>query len=267
MKQIVLITLLCFAPSISRAQADTIPNAGFESWWFFGWGLSPADWFVNNSQILASNVVPDSDSYAGSTAMMLINSGNFRPLAYCGFPLLHHPIALNGFIKNQLNFSDTAIIHIRIFSNGQPIDSASQIVTGGIIIQGYFPFTVPVSQNSTAADSCEIMLEGGNSYLSMISFDDLSLTLSTGIDDIPETERFGAYPNPCRDLLFARWDNDFKEVQLILRDAMGRTVSKQIPEAAHENVEMDLSTLAAGVYLLTLETGSKSITKKILKYE
>src|SRR5688572_7456290 len=103
MKKRLLLPLLLLSLSHAlKAQTDTIPNAGFENWIFGGWGSNPAQWIVNNSQIMPANVVPDSDSYSGMTAMKMINSGNFRPFAACNFLLSHHPDAFTGFMKNNL---------------------------------------------------------------------------------------------------------------------------------------------------------------------
>ena len=108
MKKTLLILLTCWP--FTAIVADTIPNAGFEDWIFVGWNMDPRGWTVNNSQLLAANVVPDSNSHSGLLAMMLIQSGNFRPEASCGFPVTGHPSSLNGFLRNQLNSGDTALI-------------------------------------------------------------------------------------------------------------------------------------------------------------
>src|SRR5258705_5026839 len=108
MKKIYLIVALLNCSLFLQAQPDSIPNADFEAWWFWaGWGPEPSMWTTNNSQLLAANVVMDSNSHSGTLAMQLINSGNFRPLAFCGFPLNHHPLTLTGYFKNNLWLGDT----------------------------------------------------------------------------------------------------------------------------------------------------------------
>jgi len=267
MKKILLLAWLFSIPLLSPAQPDTIPNAGFETWWFSGWGVNPAFWATNNSQIMAANVIPDSSSHSGTTALMLINSGNFRPHASTGFPLLHHPLVLNGFFKNQLHMNDSALIHIRVFSNGNLTDSGFALVTGGITISGYYPLSIPVSQNVATADSCEIVLEGGNTYLSQISFDDLSLTFSTGIGELPAPVSFEVYPNPFSDWLQVTSNADAAgEVRIRLSDVLGRVITERT-SIYKEETRFELTNLPAGIYMLSLEKGNNRATRKIIKYE
>ena len=50
----------------SKAQLDTIPNAGFENWYYPpNWTVQATGWQSNNSSIAAWNVMPDSNSHSG----------------------------------------------------------------------------------------------------------------------------------------------------------------------------------------------------------
>ena len=86
MKRIILVVCLINLTQFTGVFAsDSIPNPGFESWIFGGWGANPRFWGTNNSQFLPATVIMDNNSYSGTVAMMLINEGSPLSRNACAF--------------------------------------------------------------------------------------------------------------------------------------------------------------------------------------
>ena len=102
MKKLLLFLVLIIAFTKINAQiADSIPNGDFEKWVFNGWNYSPQNWRTPNTQLF-EDVFEDSSAYSGKLAMKMINfSGAVKPpIAYCGFKIQSHPIALDGYANH-----------------------------------------------------------------------------------------------------------------------------------------------------------------------
>lgn len=193
-----LILIFVAQKTFSNIQ-DSIPNSGFESWFTTTWFEFPAGWMTNNTQLLASTVVKDTDAYSGNLAMKLTNQGALIPQAWCDFSVANHPINFIGYMKDLLFPNDSAIIVVRLFLSQQLVDSGYLVVYGGIN-PGYTPFIIPISQNNINADSCQISFTGGNNFQSDISFDDLQFDYINSISVIRKIS-FSVYPNPCTDYI------------------------------------------------------------------
>lgn len=79
----------------------------------------------------------------------------------------------------------------------------------------------------------------------------------TGLEKENSTEVIVS-PNPVRDKLFIHTSNKINSVKLI--DIFGRSVL----DGGQSNV-VDISSVAAGAYLLMIDTGSGTITKRVIK--
>jgi len=268
MKKLLLsATILFISLSLKAQPGDSIPNAGFEAWWFFaGWGPVPGSWMANVSQILPADEEMDTVAHSGNLAMRIINHGNLRPYAACGFTVSQHPDAMSGFYKNELLANDTAVIRVRVYYNNIVVDSGYREIYSGII-PGYIPFNIPLSQNSPDADSCEVILDGGNMYQSSVSFDDLLLTFPTGIDERRTDSGWNVFPNPVTDEINIVSAVSMDEnVRIILTDATGKKISEEDFMIPQQRITIAMRSLPAGVYLLAILNKERVINKLIVKY-
>jgi len=243
-------------------------------------------WVTNNSQLLANTVVMDTDSYSGTFAMELVNQGSLIPLAWCGFPILHHPQALLGYLKNHLFNNDSASIHIYLFHNNALVDSGYQMVYGGFNPL-YSSFSVPISQGSVNADSAVIRFDGASQYQSSLSFDNLFLNSPTGIQEPDQSLPFRIGPNPTTDIVYIMLPGNLSsgDIKASVFDLAGRKVWEEFlspvpeaccgcspsdslcemfPQASREHT-ISLSQLPQGMYLLTVQTGMLRGTHLIIK--
>ncbi|MBK5285969.1 MAG: T9SS type A sorting domain-containing protein [Bacteroidia bacterium] len=266
MKKLLLTTcLVAFISITSKAQPDTIPNAGFENWYYTPfWTIEANGWQTNNSSIAAWNVFPDSMPHSGLLALQLMNE-SYRGSIWSGFPLSNHPDALDGFMKNGLGIGDTAFIRIHVYSSSILVDSGYAEIYGGIGTN-FFPFIVNISQNNFSADSCVITLEGGNYFGGYVSFDDLSLSFPTHVEEHAQTNSLRIYPIPCTDELTIAGVDELKESSVAtLTDVTGKLI-REI-KIAMQTYRFTISTenLSAGVYVLTINSNGEKTNHLIIK--
>ena len=73
---------------------------------------------------------------------------------------------------------------------------------------------------------------------------------------------FSITPNPARSM-FTLTNRAASCASLTLRNALGETVrSYALPQS--DKAQLDLRGLAPGVYMATLETGARSLTRKLV---
>ncbi len=93
---------------------------------------------------------------------------------------------------------------------------------------------------------------------------DFKISTFSGVNDIIANAGFtvSTYPNPCKESLNISVDNiNQSELLITLITLDGKTIKTERP-ASGSNVQMDLSSLPAGVYLLSVE---QSGTRKVVK--
>src|SRR5436853_7367447 len=99
-KQVLTVCCLLFIAFNSNAQLDTIPNASFENWYYPPNNTVQAvGWHANNSSIAAWNVTPDSVANSGFLSAK-IEKVSYRGILWSGFPIAHHPLSLDGAMRN-----------------------------------------------------------------------------------------------------------------------------------------------------------------------
>lgn len=82
--------------------------------------------------------------------------------------------------------------------------------------------------------------------------------------EIESTNDFMIYPNPAKDMVSIIFiGNDASEKQVVVCDINGRIVKQS--NQTSKVFEIDFSTLISGVYFVTITTGDKCLTKRIMK--
>ncbi|GAB4425923.1 MAG: hypothetical protein OHK0039_43760 [Bacteroidia bacterium] len=93
-------------------------------------------------------------------------------------------------------------------------------------------------------------------------------TTNVRIDATAQALRLQVYPQPARDEVWVRWEQDQpSEAHLACYDEQGRRLFVQtLPPAAGERVaRLDLRAYAAGVYLLHVEAGGRRTWRRIVR--
>lgn len=142
-------------------QIIPIPNGDFESWT----NILPQNWNTNSCPFCAPSyetyiVQQDSNSFQGAFAAKFIYNNVYAAVAENKFSISTHPNNLTAFVKCNLFGADTVFIKIKVFNNSAAVDSGQWF--GIASISNYSQINIPVSQNSSQADSAIISIQGGH---------------------------------------------------------------------------------------------------------
>jgi hypothetical protein len=99
------------------------------------------------------------DAFNGQFAAKFIYNNVSRSFANNKFSISLHPTNLTGYIKSAIASGDTALIHIDLFSGTTVVDYGNLYETSSTT--NYKKIEIPISQNSTSADSALITIVGG----------------------------------------------------------------------------------------------------------
>jgi len=143
------------------------------------------------------------------------------------------------------------------------------VSTAGILTQGTTPFSNNVfrctfypssySGFNNQLFSSPTIIENSNSVSS-------TCTLSTTIDE--ETigeETIFVYPNPAKEFINVEFSglND-ENISIEITDVFGKLVQKEISKNENQMFNLNVSSLAAGYYVLKISSGHSVIQKKII---
>jgi hypothetical protein len=78
------------------------------------------------------------------------------------------------------------------------------------------------------------------------------------------TSSFTVYPNPARNLVSVEGSNDANIVSYKIADLNGRIV-KSVETINSTSVQINISDLQSGVYMMTINSDKGSVVKKIIK--
>ena len=170
-----IISFLSCQKAAVNQQVIHVPNGDFESWDNLP---LPDDWHTNS----CPPCVPPYETYIvkkvtdaahGQFAAEFIYNSVYSSYADNKFAVSSHPSFLQAYIKSGIANGDTATIHIDLFSGKNIVDSGNFYETSSHAI--YRKIEIPVSQNSTHADSASIFIKGGNKLSTVFYVDNLVL--------------------------------------------------------------------------------------------
>lgn len=138
--------------------------------------------------------------------------------------------------------------------------------------------TVGVYAPASSMASFNGQTKNGNWQLAVVDYyngdtgtlNDWSIEICTetailGVNDHTAFADFTVYPNPSSGLFTVNLSSN-QDVKMSLFDVRGRNVYAEVHSnnSVTFNKEVDFSSMAAGIYLLNVESGSKKATKKII---
>jgi hypothetical protein len=274
--------------------AQTIPNAGFETW---SSGI-PAGWGTSNDPPTYINVTQSTDSHSGSFAIRgeVTDIGlgfGYSPSVYTDPLLLANarPVALHGWYKSSL--LGGAMLHIVVaMSKGDsgiggaslPITSSSDTYKEFVANILYLTGDIP--------DSAEILMSiAGTATLAAVGsnfvIDDLSWGGATAIEEdkanLPQGIKLEQnHPNPFNPTTSIGYSVGVvglpagqaggqssvasSHVRLAVYDMLGREAAVLVNEEkvpGRYEVKFDGSGLASGVYIYRLQAGNFVETRKL----
>lgn len=143
--------------------------------------------------------------------------------------------------------------------------------TPGTLVSGTITLATPI--NFTANPAYAIFLGNGyanaNPPTNSGTWSNISITLN-GVTETPASSddfiasTFTIYPNPTSNILNVS-GNNLPIRKLGIADINGRAIKTIVPSISSEQMNIDVSDLSAGVYLLVIDTEEGNAVKKFIK--
>jgi hypothetical protein len=158
-----------------------VPNGGFENW---NTQLRPLNWYTNGCPLCQGApfdeyvVRRDTQNIcSGSYSAQFYYNWNFQAYAKNKFAIANHPTYLQAYVKDtMLSSADSVLIKVDVFYQKHHVDSG--IWVGTSPIKTFTILNIPISQNTTHADTVIITIRGqcfGRPYSSSLWVDNVSL--------------------------------------------------------------------------------------------
>lgn len=281
-KILTLATALMFTTMISEAQS--IPNAGFETWTNMGTYGVPDSWSTLN-QMTSSAGVFTAQSGAGNVGTYCIkltsrnvtgmgvmpgvatsgtlNQSTFQPIN--GFAYAVRSANLTGKWQHMISGSSQGYVDVQLTRWDAGMNMRMPVATGHLTLSGmamsWANFTVPLtySDQTNAPDSCMITLSASGTaptdgdYLWVDNLAFAGTVAPLAIIDVKETEN-SVYPNPVSSTLNIK--NNIGVNEICIFDMTG----KMVLYTKEENIKsINVSKLPIGNYSYKLFANKKEI--------
>ena len=94
--------------------------------------------------------------------------------------------------------------------------------------------------------------------------DDISITSSLGVDDLPALSRLVAYPNPASDHLTLKYGSPIRSsLEITMINSLGEPVRSWTEKVADGTVTLDTHDILRGIYFLQVTDGTTRVNRKI----
>ena len=132
---------------------------------------------------------------------------------------------------------------------------------------GYGSSCNSISLNNWIGESnILIAFESFNSYGNPLYIDNVTISQYTDVNETADPNvGFTIFPNPTKDHLTVALDKNSSFTQVVILNQLGQTVfTKNID--TENTIGIDVSSWTMGIYIIKLESGSKSVAKKVIVY-
>jgi hypothetical protein len=180
-------------------------------------------------------------------------------------------VAPSALVKNYGMYADPAAVFFRITGPDDStvvFDSMLVMLAPGDSTVATFP-EIRFTKFGSYVSACSVHIVGDQDNLNDKKLDTFQVAV-TGVSEATRTPlRYGLSPisNPCRDYATIRLTSPLPTpYSLSLYDATGRVVLSRAVSVGREasSVVLDLRALPVGVYVLRLNAGTSTYTKKIM---
>jgi hypothetical protein len=292
-KAIYLSFALMFAFAISKAQS--IPNAGFESWTSMTGYNNPDSWSCLNDMTSSMSAYTCTKGTPGSpgvaylklTSKTVSGLGVVNGIAVCGtmntstmqpvsgFAFNQRPANFNGKWQHMIygtsqGYIDVQLTRWDVISQSRVIVASKHQTLSGMAMS-WANFTMPLTyMDGNYPDSCIITMAASgsaptnNDYLWV---DNLGFTGTvTGIAQTTFDANISLYPNPATDNLFLNLSPlKDKYVTIEIADIQGKIVMSNPNSEVASNISVTVSELPKGNYVLNIITKEGTIKRNFIK--
>ncbi|OYU84093.1 MAG: propanediol utilization protein [Flavobacterium sp. BFFFF2] len=188
---------------------------------------------------------------------LTVNSQNTAGIIYTG--------GTTQTVTWLVNSTDALSANVDILL-GTPIGSTttfSYVLATGVPNNGSAQVVMP----NITANTCRIMVKASTNIFFHVNPNNFKITPSLGTIDFNFAD-FSLFPNPNNGAFNLRFTPDSSDnVAITIQDLRGRTLyQKSYDHTGFFNEEIALNaTVESGIYLVSIENGSKKMTRKIVK--
>jgi hypothetical protein len=287
--------VLSFALLITAANAQTIPNAGFENWTNMGAYSNPDGWDQLNSLTSLVNVFTCEQGSPGTAGLHYLKlTSKTAPgvgvapgvavsgvidvatqQAKSGFAFSAQPQTLTGQWQHMIFGTSQGYIDVKLTKWNSSNNTRITVASGHVDLTGmamsWTNFSVPLAYLQTfAPDSCIISLAASgttptnNDYLWV---DELAFSGSvTTLADNNSTHKITIFPNPSASILNLDLSTlNATTAQIMIFDMQGKLNIDFKNVTLTSNNTIDISELSKGNYVLNVISDAGLISKKFTK--
>lgn len=234
-----------------------------------GWSNDPLnvfDWWVNSGATLSGQTGPTGDTTTP------LGNGN-----YVYYEATNVPQGEVGLLSSScIDISNTNKPELKFFYHMSGIEMGElhiDLNLNGFLVQDIIPAKVGDQGNSWKEETVDLTAYKGDvkiifrairgsGYRSDIAIDQVSLrdAQPLSLDQYTNESRVNIFPNPMEDVLFLELIEK-SEVRVI--NANGKLIYKEILSKGLQKLESQ--NWSSGIYLVSVQQGKNTITKKIIK--
>lgn len=292
-KSILLSIALMLVLTISKAQS--VPNAGFETWTNMGTYDNPDSWTCLNGMTASASTytcMKGTPGSPGTSYLKLVSktvsgmgvmpgiasSGTFDQSTFApitGFAFASRPANLTGKWQHMIYGSSQGYVDVQLtrwdagMNMRMPVASAHLVLSG--MAMSWANFTVPLTYaDGNNPDSCMITFSASgsaptaNDYLYV---DNLAFSGSvTGISENHFDANISVFPNPASDNLILDLSAlQDKNVSVQIFDVTGKQVQFINSVGVASKTTLDISTLPKGNYVLNIIAKEGTLQRNFIK--
>ena len=232
------------------------------------------DWRTDENGTPSSGTGPDIDFIPGTAI------GNYIYLEASGVcedqtAVLFTPcVDLTNITNAELKFgyhmngADMGTLEVDIFSNGAWIPNVFSR-TGP---QGSAWQQATINLNAYAGQNIVVRFRGttGNGFASDMALDGIRVDNLSGVEETVATNQLNVYPNPAQNEIRVTYNAAAgSEAVIYITDLSGRVISSETVQAGANgiNATMNISGLAAGLYMIQLQQGNERLSIPLQKMD
>jgi photosystem II stability/assembly factor-like uncharacterized protein len=204
-------------------------------------------------------------SVTAALATQQTGGGVTRP----GFPVYYRCQTFNGYFKYQPAGNDTMSISIQMFRNGNVIgNSYLQVDT---FMANYAQFSLPIYYfNTDVPDSGAIYIRnssynahiGSVLYIDALGFDGFTDVQQVAFAPAAFGNQLKLYPNPANTILNVQLQQYTANATLQIADLTGTVMYSG--KMSGDKFTLDIATLPAGIFIVTIADGEKVMQGKMI---
>ncbi len=288
--KITLMAALMLSAFVLKTKAQTIPNAGFESWTSFGTYSEPTGWTSFNSLGFGAytteqgapgfagasylKLTVKDDGFGGLVPALALSNPTYPMSSLGGFPYTSRPAFLTGKWQYKSTGVDTLFAYAAVSKWNSATSTSDPIGVGysflvGATVSSWTSFSIPLTYvDSSNPDTAVIyFIAGGGSTAVLNDYlyvDELAFSgiVPSGIDELSDAIEMTLAPNPFSANTKVTFKEEQENVNLTVVNLLGEVV-RSFTFSGTELL-LEKGELPAGVYFLNVSDNNLSSTKKIM---